>query len=238
MERLTSSPRIMNIYGHCVMSTMAEVVPIEFEEVSVPGEGYFAHDEIEERNKDGVRPFNNFTPTQKLGFALEMAESLADLHGFPDGVIVHDDVQPCQWLRTPDGHLKLGDFNRATIMQWDNVAAFANYRAPEEFAARNLDEQIDVFSFGNNLYGMMTGLWNFYDTDDDDKVQTQLIDGEIPFIDPRYRERSFADRTLVDLMKRCWVYDPAERISIFEAVDVLKKAVEDNGKEEGVREKE
>jgi len=69
-------------------------------------------------------------------------------------------------------------------------------------------------------------------------VQTKIIDGEIPFIDPRYRERSLADRTLVDLMKRCWVYDPAERISIFEAVDILKKAVEDNRKEEAVREKE
>ena len=171
MERLTKSPRIMNIYGHCVFSTMVEVIPIEFEEVAVPGEGYFTQEEIDKRNKNGVRPYNDFTPTEKLGFALDMAESIADLHGFEDGDIVHDDVQPCQWLRTPDGHLKLGDFNRATIMQWDvvngeyckfnNGAAFANYRAPEEFAVRNLNEQIDTFSFGNNLYGMLTGLWNF-----------------------------------------------------------------------------
>lgn len=76
-----------------------------------------------------------------------------------------------QWLHTTDGRLKLGDFNRATIMQWDTIKgeyckfnngeAFANYRAPEEFAARNLNEQIDTFSFGNNIYAMLTGLWNF-----------------------------------------------------------------------------
>mmetsp|Transcript_21509 Transcript_21509/g.45988 ORF Transcript_21509/g.45988 Transcript_21509/m.45988 type:complete len:314 (-) Transcript_21509:288-1229(-) len=232
---------IMDIYVHCVFSTMAEVVPIEFEEVVVPGEGYHSKETVENRNAGGVRPYNDFTPTEKLGFALEMAESLADLHGFPDGVIVHDDVQPCQWLRTPDGHLKLGDFNRATIMQWDDLAggyckfnngeAFANYRAPEEFAVRNLDEQIDVFSFGNNLYGMLTGLWNFYDTDDDGVVQKKLIDGGVAYIDPRYRERSFGERKLVELVEKCWVYDPGERISIFEAVNFLRDAIEENKKE-------
>ena len=148
MERMTKSPRIMGIYGHCAYSTMAEVVPIEFEERAVPGEGYESQKSVEKRNTDGIRPYNNFTSTQKLVFALEMAESLADLHGFEDGVIVHDDVQLCQWLHTPNGRLKLGDFNRATIMQWDTIKgeyckfnngeAFANYRAPEEFAVRNL----------------------------------------------------------------------------------------------------
>lgn len=173
MERMTKSPRIMSMYGHCAFSTMVEVVPIELEEVVVPGEGYQEHDVVEKRNKDGLRPYNDFTPEEKLGFALEMAESLADLHGFEEGIIVHDDVQLCQWLRTSedDSKLKLGDFNRATIMQWDmvkgeyckfnNGPAFANYRAPEEFAARNLNEQIDTWSFGNNVYALLTGLWNF-----------------------------------------------------------------------------
>jgi hypothetical protein len=76
--------------------------------------------------------------------------------GSGGGVIVHDDVQMCQWLRTPNGRLKLGDFNRARIMSWDllkgeyckfnNGEAFSQYRAPEEFAARNLDEKIDQLS--------------------------------------------------------------------------------------------
>jgi serine/threonine protein kinase len=171
MERLTKSPRIINIYGHCSSSTMVEVVPIEFQEVAIHGEGFEAPDVIEERNRDGVRPFNNFTSTEKLRFALDMAESLADVHGFEGGVIVHDDVQMCQWLRTPDGRLKLGDFNRATIMSWDllrgeyckfnNGNAFSQYRSPEEYAARNLNEKIDIFSFGNNIYAMLTGLWNW-----------------------------------------------------------------------------
>jgi hypothetical protein len=34
---------------------------------------------------------------------------------------VHDDVQLCQWLRGKDHKLKLGDFNRAEIMDYDPV---------------------------------------------------------------------------------------------------------------------
>jgi len=34
-----------------------------------------------------------------------------------------------------------------------------------------LDEKIDVFSFGNNIYGLLTGLWVFYENDDDEVVQ-------------------------------------------------------------------
>jgi len=243
MERMTKSPRIIDIYGHCGFSTTVEVVPIELEEAVVPGEGYADNQDVEKHNSDGVISYNNFTIDEKLQFALEMAESLADLHGFEGGVIVHDDVQICQWLRTADGHLKLGDFNRATIMQVDvlnskkeeeyyckfnNGEAFANYRAPEEFAARNLNEQIDTFSFGNNIYGMLTGLWNFYDTDDDDVVQKKLIDGKLPYVDERWKERSFGERKLIELMEKCWIYDPKERISIFDAVVFLKEAIKEN----------
>lgn len=240
MERLTKSPRIMNIYGHCGFSVTAEVVPIEFEEVVVDhgGNGMYSRKKVENRNKGGIRPYNDFTPSEKLEFALEMAESLADLHGFEDGIIVHDDVQLCQWLHTTDGRLKLGDFNRATIMQWDveneeycdfnNGEAYGNYRAPEEFAMKNLDEKIDVFSFGNNIYALLTGLWNFYDVDDDGEVHTMLIDQKLAYVDPRFRKRSFAEKKLVELMEKCWIYDPNDRISIFETVEFLRNVIKEN----------
>ncbi|KAL7491232.1 hypothetical protein ACHAWT_000791 [Skeletonema menzelii] len=169
-----------------------------------------------------------------------MAESIADLHGFEDGVIVHDDVYPNQWMTTPDGRLKLGDFNRATIMQWDEInggyckfnngEGNGNYRAPEEFAARNLDEQIDTFSFCNNIYTLVTGLWNFYDTEDDEVAQDKLIDGDLAFVDPRWKDRSYEEGKLVELLPKCWAYDPDERISIFDAVKFLRQAIEDKPK--------
>jgi hypothetical protein len=49
-----------------------------------------------------------------------MAEALADLHGYKNGVIVHQDVQLSQFLLNKDmTRLKLNDFNRAEFMLWD-----------------------------------------------------------------------------------------------------------------------
>ena len=116
MERLTSSPRIVDIYGHCAVSVMTEHLPIEMESTIISGSGYVSENPLHD-SKD-VDPKNDLTPTEKLTIALEMAETLADLHGFKDGVIVHDDVQLCQFLRSKDGVLKLNDFNRAEVMLW------------------------------------------------------------------------------------------------------------------------
>ena len=32
----------------------------------------------------------------------------------------------------------------------------------------------------------------------------------------------------MELMERCWIYDPDERIGIFEAVEFLESAIEEN----------
>ena len=78
---------------------------------------------------------------------------------------VHDDIQLCQWLQTKEGRLKLGDFNRAEFPKFNSVEqsyckynnghGYGNYRSPEEFSASDLDEKIDIFSFGNNLYALV-----------------------------------------------------------------------------------
>lgn len=58
---------------------------------------------------------NNLTGTEKLKFALGMAEALSELHNFPGGVIVH----PAQFLLNGKYEVKLNDFNRAEILLWD-----------------------------------------------------------------------------------------------------------------------
>lgn len=42
MERLSGSPRIVDIYGLCGSSVMVESLPKEVEKYIVPGEGYIA----------------------------------------------------------------------------------------------------------------------------------------------------------------------------------------------------
>ena len=117
MERLTGSPRIMNIYGHCGFTVTAETIEGEMEELIVPGEGVAKQVDLDKEEE--LIPRNNYTIMEKLEIALTMAESIADLHGFRDGLIIHDDIQLCQWLRrSGTGQLVLGDFNRATIPKW------------------------------------------------------------------------------------------------------------------------
>lgn len=93
-----------------------------------------------------------------------------------------------------------------------------------------LDEKIDVYSFGNNIYGLLTGLWVFYENDDDGVVQDKVIAGKRAYVDDRYRNHSFVERKLIELMERCWIHDPDKRVDIFEAVRFLRKVVEENEK--------
>ena len=116
MERLTASPRIVNMYGHCAFSVTVEAIDNEMEKFIVPGNGYAQPEDLDD--SQDVDPKNGYTVPEKLDIALAMAESLADLHGFAEGVIVHDDVQLCQWLKTRDGVIKLGDFNRAEFSKF------------------------------------------------------------------------------------------------------------------------
>ena len=91
-----------------------------------------------------------------------------------------------------------------------------------------LDEKIDVWSMGNNIYALLTGLWVYYEADDDKTVHQLAIDGKLPYVDPRYETSSFAERKLVNIMKRCWTYDPKRRADIFEVVEYLREAVKEN----------
>jgi len=244
MERLTSSPRIANMYGHCGTTVVQEVFAKDLEPLIVPGEGMILGDK-RLNDTDNVDPKNDFTPTRKLQLALGMAEAIADLHGFPDGVIVHDDIQICQFLVTHEGRLKLNDFNRAEVMLWDeknqkyckyrNGKVYGNFRSIEEFKNDLLDEKIDVWSFGNIVYGLLTGLWVFYDTEDDHVVQNKVKNHETAFIDSRYKSRSYAEKNLVEVIKICWVPNTRERASIFQIVEYLKNAVKKNAKLEKVK---
>ena len=61
-----------------------QAIPNEVEEVIIHGKGMAKQEDL---YNDGFKPFNNYTVEEKLDMALSMAESLADLHGFRDGVM-------------------------------------------------------------------------------------------------------------------------------------------------------
>ena len=120
-DLLTSRPSAVHSYGFCGTGMLVQGFGHgDLEDLALPvhkRRGEVA--KIVLNDTADVDPLNSVSATQKLVYALEMAEALVELHGYPLGVIVHDDVHLGQFLVGDDGHLKLHDFNRAEIMLWN-----------------------------------------------------------------------------------------------------------------------
>jgi hypothetical protein len=230
MERLTASPRIVGAYGYCGTSILAESMPFEVSQDIIPGTGKADQEDLD--NLPSLRSANNYTVEEKLEMAIEMSEAIADLHGASGGVIVHGDVHPVQWLRAADGKLKLNDFNGCEILDWNvkeqrsckaNRGAWGGmYRSPEEYRGDDFDEKIDVYSMGNNIYTLMTGLWPFYEEDRYSPVIKLVKQRVRPYVDPRWRSRSYIENQFVEIMEKMWRHSPEERPDIFTVVEFLK----------------
>ena len=91
-----------------------------------------------------------------------------------------------------------------------------------------LDEQIDVYSYGNNLYAILTGLLVYYDYNDDHEMQDLIKHGKTSYIDERYRTRNFGDAFLTRLIEICWFYRPEDRPTIFDVIELLQQAIKLN----------
>ena len=102
------------------------------------------------------------------------------------------------------------------------------WRAPEEYADGPLNEKIDVWSLANILYVLLTGLPPFYTENDTDVVKKVVRRGRTAFIDPQFRDRSFGERKLAEIIPLCWEFDPDKRIDVFGVVKLLRKAIEEN----------
>jgi hypothetical protein len=122
MELLSSSPRAIDIYCHCAMSSVTEFAPTDMEEYIMPTAGYTPKSILRGSKQDDVseRPLNDhISPEEKLEIALEMAKCVAVLHGYKDGPIVHVDIKVDQFFRGRDGYIKMIDYNRAEALLYD-----------------------------------------------------------------------------------------------------------------------
>lgn len=143
-ERLSAfTDRIVGIYGFCALVHLGQAMPNgDLHYVALPEtQGRY---EVELNDKDGVDPKNDLLPSQKLQLALEMAEPLVLMHAHAGGVMVHGDIQLSQYLFTPDGHLKLNDFNRAEFPLWNErdqeYCGYRNGRGNGDVSGQQLRE--------------------------------------------------------------------------------------------------
>jgi serine/threonine protein kinase len=106
MERLTSSPHVINAFGFCGHSVLTEFA-------NGPRLG-----ELADKSKS--------TPLARLKIARDIANGLADVHGIDskDGsnaTFVHLDINPANVVSI-GGTLKLNDFNIGIIRRWNTTS--------------------------------------------------------------------------------------------------------------------
>ena len=102
MERLSSSPHIVNIYAHYGVSLCVDAIRTKVQEFVIWGDGHIKQDKLEEtyqHDNDDIVPLNHFTPKEKLQMALDMAQARANLHGYSEGVIVQQAPSMIQSIR-------------------------------------------------------------------------------------------------------------------------------------------
>jgi serine/threonine protein kinase len=175
MDRLSGSDRISDIYGHCGFTLLVEkgyeltyqMVP-RLKEGDV--RGYISQEELDRLEQDDVHPMNNFTAEEKLDIAITMTESIAELHGYHEGVITHDDISIDQWMfSASDGRVMFNDFNNAFTLEWNyekqkycKFYAFycGTFKAPEVYGRGSMvSEQVDIWPVGNLIFALLTGTW-------------------------------------------------------------------------------
>ena len=98
MEKLSSSSRIIDIYGHCGLSILTEYASGGSTESEImPTRKRNQEDNFAASLQASIMQqqlANNLTLAQKVDMALIMAESIAELHGYEGGVAIHGDVHP------------------------------------------------------------------------------------------------------------------------------------------------
>ncbi|XP_063245598.1 dual specificity protein kinase TTK [Prinia subflava] len=164
-------------------------------------------------------------PLERKSYWKNMLEAVHTIHEYG---IIHSDLKPANFLIV-DGMLKLIDFGIANQMQpdvtsivKDSQAGTMNYMPPEAIEDRSsygengksrskISPKSDVWSLGCILYCMTYGRTPFQHI-------TSHINKMHAIVDPNY-EIGFpdiAEKDLQDVLKRCLIRNPKERISVSE----------------------
>ena len=227
MERLTYSPNVVDIYSYCANSVLTEFIP-------VPLDALISNEEkIEAEETGGV---NRESAEGRLRLALDVAKGMKALHEIPGGPIIHADIQPRQFLVSPNGVLKVNDFNRCRFMAQDAKgvpcklmipSAPGKARSPEEYEGEQLDEKLDVYSIANVYFEILTGTtpWR---TKTADETQRLVKQGVIPLIRGEFRKPGTPDAFLAELTIKAYSLVPKDRPSAAHLVDAIERYLNEN----------
>ena len=226
MERLTSSPHVINIFGFCGHSVMTEYA--------------------DGKRLGHLADKSKKNPLKRLEIASDIANGLADVHGIDgDGntTFVHLDVNPANVVSV-NGTLKLNDFNIGIIRQWNTTsneacgfpAQYPNpqWRSPEEaHNEQHLTEKVDIFSMGHIFFRLICGHepWNKLEPGGrptKEEINEKVKRGDLPFIPVHVRNSSDPEVTAIrDVMLKCYSFDPTQRPSARDIANTLDRTLKD-----------
>ena len=234
MERLTSSPYVVDIYGYCGMSVYTEYAGQAISNV-----------------------VDKLPPLEKLKLAQQVAQGVADVHtidGDEKVSLVHNDLNFANIVISERTGLPLiNDFNVAILQMQDketgDICPFTSHypnpqwRSPEEqvdeetgTVSTSLSEKVDIYGLGNVMYRFAVGKspWKKKDGGSLSKeeklaiARAKLKDGALPHIPSRIRKSDDpATKALLKIMRECYRHRPELRPTAKQVVDMLQEAIDD-----------
>ena len=176
-------------------------------------------EDLSDRIARGALPIDVAIP-----IAHQIAEALEAAH---EAGIVHRDLKPANIMVTEDGAVKVLDFGLAKVWESDAPSASsslsptltrytavegvilgtAGYMSPEQARGKKVDRRADIWAFGVVLWEMLTG-GRLYEGESVPDVLAAVLNEE-PDLD---RLPTETPPRLRDLVARCLVHDPKERL--------------------------
>jgi serine/threonine protein kinase len=218
MEHLTKSKMVVNIHGFCANSGISDYA-----------DGGSISDIIWPKRANATTA----TDLQKLQVATQAAMGLAATHNVDkEGVasIAHTDITPTQFVAV-GGIFQLNDFNRARFIRWNITSNQpckyyvgknpGKNRSPEEYNRDLQTEKVDIYSFGNILYMLLTSMWPFLE-ETEEEAQEQVKQGLRPSIpEDTWNSTNPIVNDLKEVMFKCHEHDPTKRATAREVETLL-----------------
>lgn len=224
MERLTSSPYVVDIYGFCGQSVLTEYAT---------------------GNARMLLKSPRFSNRERLKLAYSLVRALEDLHSvdYPESsnaTIGHNDINIANAVDV-DGQIKLNDFNLAVLMRWNGTQPCGYpvrferkmWQAPEECLNTSYVDpaQSDMYSLGNLLFQVLTTRQPWTHLEPNGPLnKTQVFElkkqAAMPFVPEEFLEtEDLSLRAVREAMYACYRFDPLDRPTSYELATGLMQAI-------------
>ena len=218
-ERLTSSPYVMNIFGYCGLSSLAELG--------------------DNKSTEWLEKLYFLEPIAKLRMAQQLTSALVDLHTTDDmdeSTVVVRNLKPDNLLLVK-GIIKMNDFDESILLRRNHTSQRACLFQLPQFLARekpyqppwkdgNLSVDVDLFSLGATIYAILNGENPYADLGSNHTAMVQQLEaGKLPRLRKEVMRRTdVATITMVHVFEQCFSQDPHRRPTAKQVLAALNEA--------------